>query len=468
MRWALFLLGALTACNALIGLKEPQVHEEPDAAPGPFQAYTSGTRLRAEVWDVDGVRALHGWYDTKRQESCAFDHFGDSTKPRYCLPTDADDVNTFDDPDCTMPVDPTTTPKTYLIVHRPHACDGPPVVYTAGPLVPIKALYVGAPGACAIQAGPSQAYRPGDPVPLDALVSARETVENRGGRIASLVLATDDGAREVIGGYDTDRKEASWVPPGNAWPGITDPTWLPSHFAWHWPNHLREFYTDPACANVIAASYTPRYVSCPFTAVMGDPPVSQIGDPIDAAVVRTRDGDGGCTLVTALGYDFIYFGLGDAVDTTTLAPATSTKVGAGRVQLVFDATDATGPIAAPVATPEQPIAYTNFFDTTWNARCELNATADGLTRCLPTTTVQLVYSDAACSAPAAQFYADPIPAVALLTLDPSHYAARKIGPKIGDAYYTRSGATCQKFNGPCFELGEDVSTQFEVVTDVRE
>src|SRR5262249_40318815 len=158
------------------------------------------------------------------------------------LPTDAVDVMWFADAACTQGVDLRFAndgpPKTYLVVRPDDACAGPPKLYTRGGPLPLATFYTGRLGAGFAQsAAPTSASSLGDLVPLDACVAAREVVEDRGGRIASLALLADDGAREVISGYDTQRREPSWVPP-SGWIGVSTPTWLPARFAWHYPSSL--------------------------------------------------------------------------------------------------------------------------------------------------------------------------------------------------------------------------------------
>jgi hypothetical protein len=390
-RRAVFLLLAAAACNGIIGLREPTVKDRPnDAGPGPFRAYASGTRLRAEVWDVDDVRALHGWFDAQRQEDCGFERHGEEKSPRYCFPTDVAEVTgSFADPACTQPAYVQFTnqgpPKSYLLMRPLSACTGPPSLYERGPALSAKQSYFAQGGTCMPGASANVTlYGLGDPVPLDALARAHEEVENRGGRIASLVLVTDDGAREVIGGYDQERKEPSSAQSAGSF-GMSSARWLPARFAWHYAGHVTEYFSDPGCTRPVGAHYLPRVAVCPFTAVFGDPPVSAAGAPVDVGVVHTRDRDGGCSPPppSSPSFGFLYVEVGAPIPESAFETQTTIQVGAGRIKLSFAGTDATGPIAFPPAMMDTTTLLTLFFDSAWGEACELKPTADGVTRCLP-------------------------------------------------------------------------------------
>ena len=123
---------ALVACH---GGDVSEAGARPDAGPAVYTPYASGTRLRAEVYDVDGVRVLHGWFDTRLQMECAFDRRGHAGMLHPCLPALADASPSFEDAACTRPVHVASSGKAlpgYLVVAPQDWCAAQPQVFQMG------------------------------------------------------------------------------------------------------------------------------------------------------------------------------------------------------------------------------------------------------------------------------------------------------------------------------------------------
>lgn len=116
------VLALLTACGRY-GFDEPT----PDAAlppvvPAPGQ-YTSGTRLRAEVHEVNGVKAFVTWYDTLLGEECQ--RYVAEDGVMRCIPTRIGVGSQYSDAACAthlltslQPMDPGDCPSTLALASQ--------------------------------------------------------------------------------------------------------------------------------------------------------------------------------------------------------------------------------------------------------------------------------------------------------------------------------------------------------------
>ena len=363
----------------------------------------------------------------------------------------------------------------YVVVLPPHACAEPPVVYSLGALVSSGTLYEGAPSACSGGTLTNVPFYPAAAtVPLDAFVRAREVVEDRGDRIASFTFVTDDGARQVVSGYDQERHEPSY--PSTL---VTSaPAWLPAHHGYV-ADGLVPFFDDPVCTTRIGAGYSGVGELCPLTAIFdvvsidggAQTSVINAGAPVSVDGVWTLDGDGGCSTVTPFQRGFDFVALGDAVPASTFAAATTSHAGAGRVQLQLDGMDATGPVAPSAELESDGTSGAALYDTALGKTCHVVKTDDGALRCLPDDAFNLesVFADAACTQPAVIVWpasGAPAPTVAVMQ-ETQGYAAFALGQQVSSAYWM-NGAQCESLGEPAFVLGAEITGQFEAATDVVE
>ena len=168
MRYSVLVLAAaVVACSSSKGTIGPDAvgdagpkDTKPDdpattpATPG-ADTHVSGSRLKRRVYKgVDGSQQFAGWFDSSRNEDCAFTKAEDG-KMR-CLPSVPYGPSAyFSDSTCTNPAHAVTkgcvAPKLVLAPSESDACSSPratAVKYTTNKIPQAAQVYVGAPGAC--------------------------------------------------------------------------------------------------------------------------------------------------------------------------------------------------------------------------------------------------------------------------------------------------------------------------------
>ena len=368
--------------------------------------FASGSRLRAQAWDVDGALILRHFFDTERGEACAFDddvaHLGPD-RTHWCLPLGMarhDPASgPFADRDCTSPLGlaPLDGEASYVLVNTPNACATPPAVHRAG------AAARGRPwvkdGASCVRASVEIATLSlGELVPLSSFVRGEEAAEERGSRIAALRIVTPDGARQSIGGWDADRWEAVRVDVSQ---GVLEAPrearWVPSRVAFQ--GAIARF-SDAACTASIPTKSAADAV-CPLTAIAvftgqcSAASYHTLGAPLDPAELYEIDPRGACVRATSSSNSAggspttFSFRLGAPIPVDAFARATTIEAGTGLVRRRGWG----GPGGAASV-------WSDVVDVRVGA-CAVDAAVDGVRRCLPAKSVSIdLWADESCGTPA--------------------------------------------------------------------
>jgi hypothetical protein len=375
------------------------------AAPG----FANGSRLSVRYDEVGGARLWHAFYDSQRDEECAFQLLSDGGAA--CLPQSALLDGWFADGNCTEPVveiphvPSGRTPARAYVADPANACDAAPTVHVLGDVVPgPDAYYLRSDGTC-MQNPPNSKIvlrKVGDEVALSSFVHATPLIENVSAALGAVVLVADDGARFNLFGHDPARDE--WtraVSPGD---GTT--RWWPVHLSYNYGNGVPgtpgAFFADSGC-NVATGIKDAHNALCPITAVYEYVPgdacqqftltLHQAGAPVATADLHVRAGDGSCVGITPSADDAtqLFVEMGDALPADAFPTATTLDVGDGRIVQRFD------------ATPDGTIGITargELHDRARDVDCFIGTAADGQRRCLPGSPIDSVfYADAGCSQP---------------------------------------------------------------------
>ncbi len=359
--------------------------------------FTSGTRLRARAWDVDGALVLRELVDMERGEACAFADGGIwnlGPGPSYwCLPVGLarHDAGTgpfsvFADRSCSraVAVSPAEGPAAYAVVRPVDACAAPPEVHRAGEaqrLVPW--VFDGAECRRATLEVVVQSL--GERLPLESFVRAVEQVEVRGSRIASLVAVTADGARMTLGGFDLLRGE----PVRTEQPRAGALRWVPARVAFEGAGEI--LFGDPTCTASVATKIA-RDASCPLTAALvfedecGTSRFHELGPPIERSRLHARDPLEGDACAPFGRDGVLAYERGRAIPPEAHAPAFVVEVG-GHIVRRRGYTGG-GAVAA----------WGELIDVASGEPCGPALAHDGVQRCLPIASASAtLFADADCT-----------------------------------------------------------------------
>lgn len=173
------------------------------AAPAP---YASGTRLRAEYWEVDGARLFATWFDTELGEPCLVTTAADGVS--RCLPNVAEINVEFSDPTCTtplalgaFPIDETDCPSGHAYAYR--KTGDVTRVFHVGPAF-TGAVYQASGSCTAVSGSPYTFLDVGAEVPASAFVAIHEE-STPAGDLAYVEQVGDDGSRLLLNKFDGAR-----------------------------------------------------------------------------------------------------------------------------------------------------------------------------------------------------------------------------------------------------------------------
>ncbi len=391
--WLVGLVIAVAACSSRRHLEAP--------------GFANGARLSVRYYELAGTRVLRAFYDTARDEECAFQLIPGGAA---CLPQTALLDGWFADPACSdalveiQPVAAGRSPPRALVTDAANACDQPPTVRALGDVFPPgEAYYLKSDGTC-VQNPPDATIvlrRIGDDVPLDRFVHAAPRVEPVSDGVGAVVLVADDGARFTL--FGNDEAHGEWthsVPLGDG-----QSRWWPVHIAYNYgpgaPGTPGSVFADAACSRPTGIKDAHNAL-CPITGVIEYVPADacqqftirlhQAGAPVAAADLYAIAGDGSC-VPSAPGPNDpaeLYVEMGDALPDDAFPTASTVDVGDGRVVQHFDGT----PDGVAVT------ARGELYDRARNGACFLGLAADGQPRCLPGQVVDAIYfADATCATP---------------------------------------------------------------------
>jgi len=392
-RSSLVALSLLAACSSRPHLEAP--------------GFANGTRLAVRYDELDGTRLFHAFYDTARDEECAFHLLpgGDAA----CLPQSALLDGWFADANCQEPVveiprvPSGRSPARAYVADPDNACAAAPTVHALGDVVAgPDAYYIRSDGTC-MQNPPNSKIvlrKIGDEVPLSSFVHATPTIEPAASALDAVVLVADDGARFTMFGHDPARDE--WTRAVS--PGDGSTRWWPVHLAYNYGNGVPgtpgAFFADSAC-NVATGIKDAHNALCPITAVYEYVPADacqqftltlhQAGAPVATADLHVRASDGSCVGLPSSESETsqLFVEMGDALADDAFPAAATIDVGEGRTVQRFDAQpDGSVAISARGELHDRARVQGNFIGTA----------ADGARRCLPGSPIDNVYyADAGCT-----------------------------------------------------------------------
>lgn len=364
--------------------------------------YASGTRLRAEVFVLDDVRLLDGFFDTTRAEGCGFSDTGAPGSGAHCTPP-ASPLG-YLDAACSMPVAfraPCDRAPRYAARYAyEESCRGArrrvqelrPV---AAPLGSGEVWLVSASGECVLE-GTFPLEAVGDPIPLTEFVHATTTTVDLSSHVAAEELVGEDSSRVVTETLIDRARDAGCDPSPLGPPSARDDRCLPS--ARGFSDDRRGPFADPACTE--PAGYD-----------VGRPGCSG-ADTTTGAVLATLDDGGACGERTLTffergealpagyrssgvacqqGSDASYYRLGAVVDPSAFPALPLERFGGGRVRVSARSSEASR------------VAHGRLWDETERSECSLQPFTNGLSYCVPsdvaiiTDASQARFRDAACT-----------------------------------------------------------------------
>ena len=387
MRAVAFVLTAfvLTAC----------LGRDTDVGSEAARDFSSGTRLRARVYVMDGATVLASFHDRALGIDCTFgddngEHVGPS-RVRTCLPTalarHREGVGPYADLGCTKKAGFVVEGEApaYGAIEPVDACASGPVLHRAGEVERGRPFWsIDADGQCTRRTGLAFA-RLEERVPDDTFVRAEESVEARGGRVAALVLRSPDGARHVIGGWDVARGAA-------VAPVVTDDgvrRWAPVDVAF--VGGQGGEYIDASCTHP-AATKIRRNAVCPLSAAyefVGSCRARfRVLGPEREMVVYRRDESGRCGKTAPFSSAFVHE-VGEAIPSSAFEPVVTRESGFGNVRRRGAAT-ASGEL----------VTLDAIVDARAGVPCA-PAQVAGALRCAPPLRAAIVrFADEACTEPA--------------------------------------------------------------------
>ncbi len=227
--------------------------------------YVSGTRLRAHIFDGGGG-ALYflNWQDTQLDTACTFETADDGVV--RCMPSGVVIGDYFADPACTQPVAAVgcgpLPPLASGVVTATGGCGaagGGVSAFAVDATTVTSPLYSLGTGSCQPAVSPvGSTFYSVHPVPTSMFVAAHESDVPRSTRLAARVMTADDGASQVVGIFDLQRK----APCGPSTEVITaffdmNDWCVPQGLPW------AGWFTDPQCTTRVVAQPS----SCPAPSI---------------------------------------------------------------------------------------------------------------------------------------------------------------------------------------------------------
>lgn len=402
---------ALCFC-LLVACKSEEAAETKPPIPAPV-TFVSGSRLRATFQEVDGVKLFVSWHDAQLGRPCAFQ--GDLCLPGTTRIEDAS-LSLFDDEACTSRIAQMNSESSFggefdtlAVASGPSECRTMTLHLRGEAVVPARVFMRNEAGACEEVPSGGDFVRVGPALPADdrTYVRGREENDPSGGRIVTRWRVSDDGAKEIVGAWDTERNVAVVVSgSGRRW----------------YPRDRAALYPEDRCPGIAYAS------SCNAAAVFigGDgcrePEIFSVG---------ARLPDGACSLDYGAPFEVI-----SAVPTQAFAEAKTVQVGSGRVRLAMIA-----------RADDRPIVPVKLFDTEAGVGCQMLPSGD-VFRCSPDRDSRTApaFSDEACTKEAIVFTpgagaCDSSPDVPKIAVGKDGPVA--VGARIGGAWRRTSTNACE-------------------------
>jgi hypothetical protein len=359
--------------------------------------HASGTRLRARVGvTAEGDKAWQGWYDSERQETCAFSRTGEGS---HCLPSRAS-VFLFSDASCTQPVaqvDPNAcTAPEYVEMSTSAGCAAAMVrIFELGEALPAAApIYERDAGGVCVQSFAGGTLRnASQEVPLSAFVAGAPFTDEGPARVRAEGVVGVDGTRAVQGWVDSagEGRSCGFRPTED---GIR--RCLPSH------NVYPAAYADATCTTQVLG-FSPSECS------PAEPDVrAVISSPDVCGTARVVERGGTVTGAYSLsisGMDEIctaepvsstqYFAVGPLVAPGDYAEIASTmnEADSGRLKPRYD------------TTADGGCWFDTWVDSELDTPCFFMPAADGQLRCMPEEDYAVgfvdTYTDEGCTQPRA-------------------------------------------------------------------
>lgn len=346
---------ALTACSSRAVPRDkgdPTIGPSTNVAPEPD--FTSGSRLRAEVYVGDDAKILRGWFDTSLDVECTFRLAEDGVV--RCLPIGG--TLTYSDSNCSMPYN----------INGPYRSTAPVYGTTTDPCAP-AVIYLGTGEPTALQqdwvrnTSGECMLSPGDweyttiaHVDAHTFVAATITTTAVDGALGIQTLAAEDGARAKLFGHDMMHDDDCDLLYG-ATPTICAP-------------RASTTFASYTCAGAI--------VTCAS------------GAPSTIAMTGTDCNVTAATAVPstcAVPAGHVALAAGSSFDAPLLGEVV---IGESRIRLQWVTSAASG----------TPLHVASFYDTKLGESCSAVRTRDGVLRCVPPASQWPGYfADAACSIP---------------------------------------------------------------------
>jgi hypothetical protein len=408
-----FAAGVASFCFAACSARDSAEDEKP-IIPQPV-TFTSGSRLKAKYLEIDGVKLFNGWEDTKTGRPCVFSE-------GRCLTGRALTVvgpETFEDDTCTTPIfDGRDEPEMLLVDDYSSGCRTT-TVHSVGERLTLTKIWIRNNGQCIESApfpSPGEYVRVGPAIAPESEPWVRATEQNdpSDGRIVARWRVADDGARELIGAWDSERNEVVAVDGG------TNKRWYPQQRA--------ALIGEATCSGIATSS------ECKPTSVFlagvacRDPQILSVG---------ARAAEGRCPASFGTAYE-----VGSSVPAKSFADAKRVEVGGGRIRLVMDARN-----------DDKPIVPRGFFDTEAQAACSAIPIGNGDTfRCVwgVDSRVSEGFADEACTQKAIIFArggsaCDAPPTIQrYLTLSGVADTPFEVGAQIYSAWRRTTSGECER------------------------
>ncbi|HEV8247188.1 MAG TPA: hypothetical protein VGP93_15530 [Polyangiaceae bacterium] len=374
--------GLLFSCSSS---DEPGAKSSSGAATA---GYLSGSRLRAGVDLADQAKSFTHWRDTTLNVDCEFRTASDGAT--RCMPMSNGYIE-FGDAACTTRVAvfyPDTPVTPYIVDPAPTFTCGMGDPYRAtGATVSISKLYYDNNGTCMQDADPQPGMTMvelGDVVDPTTFAEASPDRETRDDRLSANVLATGDGARQVVSFYDLTRAADCATLDDQ----MDHYACVPTNLA-----YIERYFADDACLEPVA--YHPGYAN---QVCMQGPTIVldasgttktvtyyEVGAKFDGSVYEDA---GMCQLSNISSeLDATFYAVGAPAPWSSFPPLTRTDEGEGRIKLVT--------LRGPTG---DFIASQGFFDSEKDTLCYPQVAADQKQRCLPATIFSLnLFADDQCT-----------------------------------------------------------------------
>jgi hypothetical protein len=446
---ACLMLLACAACGKVDSSPTPDamLPENPDGL-------KSGSRLKLRWANFESTKVYAGLFDSMRQEQCTPRRFADDKT--YCIPT----TNTvvYRDAGCTMPIGRQfrtcpMTDYTFFTEADPLTCDNLPTkIFPRGAQLSLPTYYTlsytsaGTTTCFASTTGTTtELYALGSEIPLTDFATLDEVTPSVQGRVQQRYLESSDGARVLIGLFDSELGTECAITLDGARSGgkcVPRSVSVPSYL-----------FGDAGCTLTRVpfrkGCQAPKASAQPGKACFGTPTVPELyqtGAVSTSTLYSTLSGQ--CAASTAeagLSYH--------SLTTTKIEPPAVTRAASATSDQRLR------PIYA--TSGGNQLRDSTLYDSSLKTECTPTILDDGTVRCMPVSPLNysLYYSDSACTqrlnlivvpnSPAAGCSLPPLPLTATITsvvTTPTCTVTRDVRPLSTTPY---TGSLYRSFLGPC-------------------